>query len=173
MNTKADPSYFDGMERAEPDEPVFPLRAKDDLAAPLVRDWVDRRRKQILSADLPDDKRRLELMQCTDADLIAAAMDDWRAGRKDQDAEIPQAAKTPRYSGNETDPDELAAKLHFDAQKEAARRLDNIVAELVDVAKLLHDLDITHSAGVEATAVLMKGVAEDIRPKRASYAHRA
>ena len=41
MGTKASPSKFDCYAKAEPDEPMFVLLARDPLAPILVRLWAD------------------------------------------------------------------------------------------------------------------------------------
>lgn len=173
MSTKEQPGPFDGLERAAPDEPVFTLRAHDVLAAPLVREWVDRRRKAILHGNLPADKERVELIQAREAEEIAEAMEEWRSGRP---AEEETHAPTPQvsYNGNETDADELAAKRQFDTIKAAARKLDNSVAEITEAAEMLREYGFDHE--VEALlqyAELVKEIAAGVTPKRASYAHRA
>jgi len=40
MGTKSNPGKFDCYAKAEPDEPIFTLRAKDPLAANMVRLWM-------------------------------------------------------------------------------------------------------------------------------------
>ena len=40
--SKAHPTEFDAYDEAEPDEPVFVLRANDPLAAGVVREWAER-----------------------------------------------------------------------------------------------------------------------------------
>lgn len=83
MSTKTEPGPFDGMARAEPDEPVFTLRAHDPLAPGLVHEWVDRRRKAIREAftrgEMSEAKRELELIQCKEAEELAWSMAQGRA----------------------------------------------------------------------------------------------
>lgn len=43
MGTKANPAPNDCYTKAEPDEPMFVLLARDPLAPELVRLWADRR----------------------------------------------------------------------------------------------------------------------------------
>lgn len=80
VSTKESPGAFDGMERAQPGEPVFTLRAHDPLAAALVHEWVSRKRDLILKSDLTEEKRKIELIQCREAEEIAFAMRDWHDG---------------------------------------------------------------------------------------------
>ena len=42
MGTKNNPGEYDGYTKAEPDEPMFVLLARDPLAADQVRDWARR-----------------------------------------------------------------------------------------------------------------------------------
>ena len=41
MGTKLQPSEFDGYQKAEDDEPMFTLLARDPLAPVLVRLWAE------------------------------------------------------------------------------------------------------------------------------------
>lgn len=169
MSTKEQPGAFDGMERAEPDEPVFTLRAHDALAAPLVHEWVRRRREAINTADLPDDKRELELIQCREAEEIAWRMVDWRAGVSDAPAEAP-TAKPLAYSGHASSAEELAAKRRYDTVKAATSVLHNAIGEVTDAAATLEP----YGFAVERAVVLeaagdLKAVAAHMQPKRASY----
>lgn len=114
MSTKTEPGPFDGMARAEPDEPVFTLRAHDPLAPGLVHEWADRRRKAIREAfareEITEAKRDLELLQCREAEEIAWSMDAWRKGEIAQIAEALEAeAAKPSHGGVTKSEDELAA----------------------------------------------------------------
>ena len=40
MGTKSEPGRFDCYGKAEPDEPIFTLLARDPAAPRLIRDWV-------------------------------------------------------------------------------------------------------------------------------------
>ena len=124
MSTKTEPGPFDGLERAQPDEPVFTLRAHDVLAAPLVHEWVRRRREAIIKGDLPPEKEELELIQCREAEEVAFAMVDWRNGVdsvKPDAEEKPEA--NPLYSGHTSSAEELAAKERHDVVKGASNAL--------------------------------------------------
>lgn len=41
MGTKNEPGEYDCYEKAEPDEPMFVLLARDVLAAKTVREWAE------------------------------------------------------------------------------------------------------------------------------------
>ncbi len=66
MDTKNEPGAFDCYERAEPDEPMFVLLARDRLAPELVRRWVAERR-----AAGEDPAQVQEALEC------AFAMHEW------------------------------------------------------------------------------------------------
>lgn len=73
MGTKSNPGEFDCYANAEPDEPLFVLRAKDPLAPALVRSWVSRRGDALGNKITDRDKRKLiEAAQC------AEDMESWR-----------------------------------------------------------------------------------------------
>ena len=84
MGTKNNPGEFDCLKKADPDEPVFVLLARDPLAADLVREWARRylARKMLdvqphgppLTAKTR--RKAREAMACADA------MDGWRRCEK-------------------------------------------------------------------------------------------
>lgn len=64
MGTKNNPGKFDCYDKAEPDEPMFVLLARDSMAPRLVREWASCR---IDSFSPPtDDEKVLEARQCAD-----------------------------------------------------------------------------------------------------------
>jgi hypothetical protein len=82
MGTKNKPGSWDCYANAEPDEPMFVLRARDEKAPGLVRQWVRTRQifrmKQVgmrMGSVEPDAKER-EALRCADA------MEEWRAKRE-------------------------------------------------------------------------------------------
>lgn len=172
VSTKENPGAFDGLERAAPDEPVFTLRAHDVLAAELVLEWVARKRKLIQSTRMSAAKREIELIQCRDAEEIAFAMQEYRAGIVEVPAE---EEKTPkRISTNQMSKRELAAKQRFDSIKEASQKLNNAVADINDAVPLLKPYGFVRHCGALMTLHdKLKARAADIRPKRSSYAHLA
>lgn len=173
MSTKEQPGPFDGLERAAPDEPVFTLRAHDALAAPLVHEWVHRRRQAIIHADPPlsPEKEELELIQCREAEEIAFAMVDYRNGATAAPVEE-EKPKTPAlYSGHTSSAEELAAKHRYDVIKEAVRVIHNALSEVTDAAHTLEPFGFAaERAVILASADRLKAVADHIAPKRASYA---
>lgn len=68
MSTKDTAGAYDCYENAEPDEPMFVLLARDDLAPLMIRIWV-----QLRQRTRPDD----EVMQHTEAIACAEAMECW------------------------------------------------------------------------------------------------
>ncbi len=42
MGTKNDPGPYDCLSKAEPDEPIFTLLARDPIAPATIRSWADR-----------------------------------------------------------------------------------------------------------------------------------
>lgn len=176
MSTKTEPGPFDGMARAEPDEPVFTLRAHDPLAPGLVHEWVDRRRKAIREAfgreEITEAKRELELLQCREAEELAWSMDAWRKGELAEIAEeLEEKAAAPTYSGITKSEDELAAKARYDAIKAAGTLINNAVAGITDAAndQLAAHGFITERAVILTVADRLKAVSAHIAPKRSSY----
>ena len=169
MSTKEEPGPFDGLERAEPDEPVFTLRAHDVLAAPLVHEWVSRRRQAIISGDLSPEKEELELIQCREAEEIAFKMVEWRSGTKP----VPLAEENPKgalYSGHTSSAEELAARARYEVIKRAVSVLHNALAEVTDAAHTLEPYGfVAERTAILASADKLNAVAGHLAPKRASY----
>ena len=78
MGTKNQPGAFDAYAKAEPDEPMFVLLARDAAAPQMVRAWAWLRRRQIREGKKPgeDEEMVAEAMQC------AEAMEAWRRKRR-------------------------------------------------------------------------------------------
>lgn len=64
MGTKSDPGTYDCYEKAEPDEPMFILLARDVTAPDLVRRWAHERIKQGMNKY--QDRQIAEAFQCAD-----------------------------------------------------------------------------------------------------------
>lgn len=73
MGTKNNPGEYDCYESADPDEPMFVLLARDELAPDLVRHWAAvylmKHAKGITFAELPPRviKKHKEAHDCADA----------------------------------------------------------------------------------------------------------
>lgn len=89
MGTKANPAPNDCYAKAEDDEPMFTLLARDPLAATLVREWADRRDRRFWvgteAGVVPQhdaDEVTRHVRKVDEARECADAMDDWRRSRK-------------------------------------------------------------------------------------------
>ena len=78
MGTKNDPSTYDCWSKAEPDEPLFVLLARDEYAADLVRAWASVRSRQIDMGERPESERA----QIKEAYQCANAMEAWRKTKR-------------------------------------------------------------------------------------------
>lgn len=71
MGTKNNPGDYDCYEKADPDEPMFTLLARDKTAPYLTRQWASMRWMETLrqdNADLEHERKKvLEAMHCADA----------------------------------------------------------------------------------------------------------
>lgn len=81
MGTKANPGKYDCYEKAEPDEPLFVLLARDPLAPILVDLWAE------LRATL----RAGGAEKVAEASACAVAMREWKR-EKDRNWQHPQEA---------------------------------------------------------------------------------
>lgn len=68
----------DFYSKAEPDEPVFVLLARDPDFSSLVRHWIWRRRQRIARGQKPASDEQM----CNEAEKIAEAGDAWLANRR-------------------------------------------------------------------------------------------
>jgi hypothetical protein len=98
VNTPAHPGPFDPLDRADPDQPFFPLMAGDPFAPPLVLDWADRTRRRGRATE--DDKERARLFaKATEAEEIAWAMQRWE--KTGSAADTRAASVRATYAGAE------------------------------------------------------------------------
>lgn len=174
MSTKTIPGPFDGMARAQPDEPVFTLRAHDPLAPILIHEWVDRKRKAIREAfaneEITKAKRDLEFIQCREAEEIAWAMAAWRQGEHAAEVEELQDLPEPE-DAILSDDAELAARAQYEIIKRACQLLQNGIANIHEASEeALAPLGLpSERAVILACRDRLKAVAAHIAPKRASY----
>lgn len=70
MGTKTNPGKYDCYAKAEADEPLFVLLARDPLAAILVRLWADLSRESV------------SVQKVEEAFDVSLAMDAWRKKEK-------------------------------------------------------------------------------------------
>lgn len=156
-NTIDQPGAFDAISKARPGEPLFALLGRDELAAPLVMEWADRNRRRAMSADLPDEKRRAELLQSAEAEEIAFNM---AAYAKEQPAEpVVTGSARPAYSGFQPGAEMVAAKIATDARVAAARCLDEAAAQIATALELCK----THGLGGKAELVVMDVYLNELR----------
>ena len=76
MGTKTNPGQYDCYAKAEPDEPLFVLLARDPLAPILVRLWAD-----LTTSRMPNGATKsVEAVKCS------IAMEAWRAKNRPEAA---------------------------------------------------------------------------------------
>lgn len=96
MGTKNEPGKFDCHAKAEPDEPLFTLIARDPFAARLVRLWASLSEKDLAAAShqfaclcheasKADSHSLAHFGKISEAEYCAAAMDAWRTNRPSED----------------------------------------------------------------------------------------
>ena len=96
-STKAEPGPYDALEKAQDEEIIFVLLARDEAAPATINFWVDLRRKSALGLVEHDpEAAKLELQKCTEAEAVAWEMDRWRKGHPAEDTTTPRRAT---YSG--------------------------------------------------------------------------
>lgn len=166
-NTLERPGEFDALEKARPDELIFPLLERDPDAPPVIRFWVDRRRKRALAEIEDMDALKAELMQCTEAEFIAFEMERRRKGEA-----VEVAATRASYSGEAVArpaTDDLMTKLRSrvaEADYEANEAL-NLIAEIVAVDPEL--ITPTLRQNLDQAQATIHRIALTLSPYRAQY----
>lgn len=85
MGTKANPAPNDCYAKAEDDEPMFTLLARDPQASGLVRQWAAQRDLRFwgaAEAPTPDELAK-HVRKVDEARACADAMDAWRLAREE------------------------------------------------------------------------------------------
>lgn len=149
------PGAFDALEKAKPDEPIFPLLAHDPCAPGAITEWCRLRRNWALKIWGADDasaadKVRLaaELAQCANAEAIALQMTDW-------------ASEHAEVEGQRSSYQELARSVEEVAEAERRKRRDSAVRHLREAAyhycearDLLVDLGLVEAEENPMTTIL-------------------
>jgi uncharacterized protein YhaN len=164
LNVSAVNVIPDAYYTAKPGEPVFTLQGGDELASYCVLEWARRARERAMAImrreiDAPESEAQELLKRATAAEAIAWDMQAYFRGHKE---EI-QQAKLPEKV---IDPSELDA---WSTRINAARRVDNCVAELTDQVELLKKLGwLEHKclAVLSDCASRLRAASEVIRPHR-------
>lgn len=84
MSTKETIGQFDALEKAEPNEPMFPLLARDECAPATVTEWCRLRRNRAFklygdsAKDTDKELLAAELRQCANAEDVALQFVEWR-----------------------------------------------------------------------------------------------
>lgn len=147
------PGPLDALDKQRPDEPRFVLLGRDPSAPAAVLFWVDARRKIALQIeDTPT--ARAELIQCSEAEMVAHDMRCWRLNQPAEDN-----VTTARASYSGAAPDEaMKAKVARHAiiktgladLREAAYRVNEALSNLGDLGMLeveqRIDLDLAKQA---------------------------
>lgn len=173
---KGSPGPFDGLERAQPGEPVFTLRAHDKLAPRLVKVWVWLKRRLIRKAfaegEINKEKRDLELVQCREAEDIAFEMDEWQARDQAEPAPMsdevePEDKPAQNYSGIKKSEDELRAERMWQARKRFERQCQNAIAEITDAAADLEQYGFAIGRGLASEGIeKIRQACAAVAPKR-------
>jgi hypothetical protein len=79
MATKRNPGQYDAYAAAEPDEPIFTLRANDPTAPAMVRGWAMNRVHAIFQGHKPNTPDQWH--KVSEAVTCAFDMEVWRANK--------------------------------------------------------------------------------------------
>lgn len=165
-NTIDRPGEFDALEKARPGELIFTLLERDPCAPAVISFWCELRRK--LELEIPDEeKRRQELRQITEAELIGMSMLERQKGHQ-PGAEAP-LERPATYSGltvERTAADEILPKLRAEIS-EADYHLANGL-ELAEKALIQSVLDKQAASEIQYCAIMIHKVALWLSPHRAA-----
>ena len=166
-STKTEPGPFDALEKARDDEPLFTLLGRDPDAPATIHHWVDLRRTRArkLWQDDPE-AGRAELIQCSEAEMVAWSMDDWRKGEPEQFARVPQRAT---YAGGTVSAAELDEAGRKGKIAEAVRHLREAAFHASEARDKLAALDVLEDherQAIEVAISRLDFVAEAHTPKR-------
>jgi hypothetical protein len=164
VSTKTTPSPFDGLAKAEPDEPIFTLVGRDPDAPEAITHWVDTRRRRLLTGDPVDPAvLRLELVQLTEAEMVAFEFKRWRLGHADEDT---KSTKRASYNAIERTTEQLDAL----AKAETLSVIDRHLREAAYHAQLAFELLQSIQSNSAPMAAMVRDAAneicEELRPKR-------
>ena len=106
MAAKTSPGEFDCYGKAEPDEPLFTLRAKDPLAPVLVRLWVELRATTRPIDEIADEAQQTrERRKRAEAESCAKQMEIWyedHLQRMNEEASTAPSAAVPPAGAERT-----------------------------------------------------------------------
>lgn len=165
-NTLERPGEFDALEKARPDELIFPLLERDPCAPPTIHHWVALRREKAREITDPD-KLKAELMQCTEAEFIAFEMASRQRGGQAEAVETRAS-----YSGRATE--RSVVEVLMSKARARLGEADFHASESLDLLRQLAEHEAEHVApelieeAAKAQATLHR-IALTLSPYRAQY----
>lgn len=157
LSTKDRAGTFDAIETAKPNEPLFALQGGDPFAPATILFWADLARKAGLAEHRPADAHRL-MKKASAAEFVAWAMQSYQRG--EGAAEIEASARE----------EALLATDRNSALAKGANRLNNALAEAIDVADMLDATDEVamkvHAARLRDISEYLRDISEAIEPRR-------
>ncbi len=162
-NTKESPGPFDCFASAKPNEPIFTLQGGDPLAAPLVLAWARDARTMGLGLSTRDNaversKGNALLLRATEAESVAWAMQDYYAGRTEEELEEEAKAEVLPEVETREQVNEHRERLA------ASRAVSNSVAECIKAAETSDRFELaTASSVLRTSADALKRVADTLR----------
>lgn len=173
MATKESPGQFDALEKAAPNEPVFPLLARDECAPATITFWCHQRRNRAFklygesSKDADRELLAAELRQAANAEEVALQFDDYR--KQEAPADIVRSS----YNEVIKSAEELAEADRRKRREQAVADLSEASYHLCEARDLLISLDaLSDDTEVMAVGVLewLKALADAHRIKRPQFA---
>lgn len=173
MSTKEKLGPFDALEKALPQEPMFPILARDPCGPATITEWARLRRNRafrLWGSSRAADKKLLdaELAQCAQAELIAEQMDDWR--NKEQDEQVVERSS---YNEVKKTEEELREAAQRQVKEELCKHLREAAYHLCEARDGMHRLgligDVTFNDMTTALARI-NGIADEHQEVRPRYA---
>lgn len=165
-NTAAHPGPYDPLDKAKPDEPVFTLIARDPHAPATVVHWASLARAVAMEIE-DEEQRRHDLQKCTEAEMIACDMINYRKGHPEQSAAPARKTYNPAPAGVS---DEVKRRQAIGAAVQSLREAAYHTQMAREQFTVIDALGPGEAEMLEATLDGINFVACAHEPKRPGYA---
>ena len=163
-STRDEIGAYDALVKAKPDEPIFTLLGHDPDAPGAILHWVDLRRARLLAAEWRDPADlREELIQCTEAEMVAHEFRRWRTDMPATDTTTPKRGAA--YTGRQQSAEELSAAERSTMLAEALAHLREAAFHICEAKASFATLGLDNItlAVIEAS---VNEIADEHAPKR-------
>lgn len=164
--TVTTPGPFDALEKARPDEPMFPLLARDPDAPATITEWCRLRRNRAYrlygNSKRAADKKMFdaELQQCNQAETVAQQMTDWRGV-----ATVDEPGQRASYQDVKKSAEEIAEAEEREHREKMIRHLRECAYHLSETRDGTADRNMVGAAtvaGMDSTLLWINRLADNL-----------